>query len=155
MPRLLILRRRRRLLAFLLAIVAVILTWLQLARRKRLRAAGSEVEKAATAAAGLEAAKVEAVEQKATGPLLRRGSTRALRPVAEDSEDRFAAFLSHYKIEAATEARWLQGELEALLSRRCFLDSDDLNLLTDLTNQVRSSDCLLLLQTKSVLTRPW
>ena len=25
----------------------------------------------------------------------------------------FAAFLSHYKVEAATEARWLQGELEA------------------------------------------
>ena len=34
----------------------------------------------------------------------------------------FTAFLSHYKVEAATEARWLQGELERKLGGRAFLD---------------------------------
>lgn len=90
---------------------------------------------------------------------LRRGSARHLGPAvaAEECSARpecFAAFLSHYKIEAATEARWLQENL-ALLGRRCFLDSDDLKNLTKLKDHVRSSDCVLLLQTKSVLTRPW
>ena len=36
----------------------------------------------------------------------------------------FTAFLSHYKVEAATEARWLQEKLEPLLGGRPFLDSD-------------------------------
>ena len=67
----------------------------------------------------------------------------------------FACFLSHYKVEAATEARWLQENLEAHLGKRCFLDSDDLSLLTELTSHVRSCGCLLLLQTRNVLTRPW
>ena len=39
---------------------------------------------------------------------------------------RFACFLSHFKIEAAAEARWLQHQLEESLGQRCFLDSDDL-----------------------------
>lgn len=60
-----------------------------------------------------------------------------------------------YKTEAATEARWLQQELEATLDRRCFLDSDDLSNLFKLRDHVRTSDCLLLLQTRNVLTRPW
>ena len=61
----------------------------------------------------------------------------------------FSAFLSHYKIEAATEARWLKAELEALLDKRCFLDSDDLSDLSRLKGHVRESDCVLLLQTRS------
>ena len=67
----------------------------------------------------------------------------------------FACFLSHYKIEAATEARWLQRELEEALGERVFLDSDDLHDLSRLKDHVRESKCLLLLQTRSVLTRLW
>jgi hypothetical protein len=61
----------------------------------------------------------------------------------------FAAFLSHYKTEAATEARWLKAELEAVLGKRCFLDSDDLSDLSRLKGHVRESSVLLLLQTRS------
>ena len=85
------------------------------------------------------------------------------------------------------EARFLQTELEVLLGRKCFLDSDDLRDLRLLQqvpqpaacvtrsespvsnvnstrNQrerpflfqsVRESDCLVLLQSKSVLSRPY
>ena len=68
---------------------------------------------------------------------------------------RFGCFLSHYKVEAASEARWLQQTLEPLLGQRCFLDSDDLLDLSRLRDHVRESACVLLLQTCSVLTRPW
>ena len=66
------------------------------------------------------------------------------------------AFLSHFKVEAATEARWLQGEMEERLNLGLvFLDSDDLLDLTQLKEHVRQSTCILLIQTRSVLTRPW
>jgi len=67
----------------------------------------------------------------------------------------YTAFLSHVKFEAAAEARWLQRELEPLLGRSVFLDSDDLRDLTALTKHVRESGCLLLLQSSRVLLRPW
>ncbi|EOD13874.1 hypothetical protein EMIHUDRAFT_451930 [Emiliania huxleyi CCMP1516] len=57
--------------------------------------------------------------------------------------------------EAAMEARFLQTELEALLGRKCFLDSDDLRDLRLLQQAVRESDCLILVQSKSVLFRPY
>ena len=69
---------------------------------------------------------------------------------------RFAAFLSHCKADAAMEARYLQGELErGLPGRSVFLDSDNLRDLTQLQQHVRDSDCLLLLQSSNVLTRPY
>ena len=50
------------------------------------------------------------------------GSVRKLTS-ERNSTHGYAAFLSHYKVEAATEARWLQGELEPLLGGLAFLDS--------------------------------
>ena len=69
----------------------------------------------------------------------------------------FAAFLSHAKAEAAMEARFIQTQMEAMdpRQRRVFLDSDDLTDLRMLLDHVRDSDCLVLLLTRSVLTRPW
>ena len=67
----------------------------------------------------------------------------------------FACFLSHFKTEAATEARWLQRELEEAINEKVFLDSDDLTNLASLCDHVRASRCVLMLQTKSVLTRLW
>ena len=59
----------------------------------------------------------------------------------------FAAFISHYKAEAAMEARFLQRELQLALSgRRCFLDSDDLHDLKRLKDAVLESDVLVVLQ---------
>ena len=58
----------------------------------------------------------------------------------------FAAFLSHFKVEAATEARWLQERLEREISQRVFLDSDDLTdlILSKLKDHVRESKCIAL-----------
>ena len=76
-------------------------------------------------------------------------------PTSEGAKP-FAAFISHYKAEAAMEARFLQKELEeALEGRRVFLDSDDLHDLTRLREAVVQSDALVLLQSAHVLERPW
>ena len=68
-----------------------------------------------------------------------------------------AAFLSHYKMQAGTEARLVHGKLKEILGEdaEVFLDSDDLQDLRLLLEHVRSSDVLVLLQTRSVLERPW
>ena len=84
----------------------------------------------------------------------RRSNSRLLgRPDARG--DRFACFLSHFKIQCASEARLLQAELETSLARRCFLDSDDLKDLRELTEHVRKSEVLVLIQSSGVLKRPW
>ena len=78
---------------------------------------------------------------------LRRGSSTLQKP--------YAAFISHMKAETSMESRFLQTELERKLERRCFLDSDDLRDLSDLEQHVRDSDVLILVQSQSVLTRPY
>ena len=55
----------------------------------------------------------------------------------------------------ARSNRWLQEHLEPRLHGQPFLDSDDLTDLTKLREHVRQSRCLLLVQTKGVLSRPW
>lgn len=75
-------------------------------------------------------------------------------------------FLSHYKLEAGTEASLMCIELEKLLDEDetrpaqgtedlVFVDSEDLDKLNDLQTHVRNSCNLVLLLTKGVLTRPW
>ena len=46
------------------------------------------------------------------------------------------------KAETSMESRFIQTELESKLGRKCFLDSDDLRDLSDLTQHVRDSDVL-------------
>ena len=54
------------------------------------------------------------------------------------------------------EARFLQIELEALHKDDCvFLDSDDLRDLSKLVDHVQQSRCLVLVQTRNVLARPY
>ena len=76
-------------------------------------------------------------------------------PDSPQTKKKFAAFVSHMKAEASMEARFVQGELETAFGQRIFLDSDDLRTLSDLTTHVRESDVLVLVQSKSVLTRPY
>jgi hypothetical protein len=84
------------------------------------------------------------------------GTPSAAKPTASEAPQKpWAAFISHFKSEAAMEARYLQAELSVLLNRPCFIDSDNLHDLRSLQQHVRDSDVLLLLQTKGVLTRPW
>ena len=84
----------------------------------------------------------------------REPSVSLARP-PEKVGSRWGAFISHYKAEAAAEARLLQDRLEAQLGEPCFLDSDDLRDLRELQQSVRDSRVLLLVQSASVLTRPF
>ena len=92
-------------------------------------------------------------------PLKRGNSIRLSREQASEKalagSKPYAAFVSHMKIETSMESRFIQTELEAALGRPCFLDSDDLRDLSDLEKHVRDSDVLVLVQSQSVLTRPY
>lgn len=77
-------------------------------------------------------------------------------------DDGYILFLSHYKVEAGTEAALMRTELEQLLAEGehsqeggVFLDSEDLTTLTDLQDAVRKSKNVAVLLTANVLTRPW
>ena len=68
----------------------------------------------------------------------------------------YACFLSHYKLEAASEARYMHDTLRKMLLAPVFLDSSALNDLRNLvTEGVQKSDTIVLLATKGVLSRPW
>lgn len=86
--------------------------------------------------------------------MARQVSNLSHRP-SLSSDEGFAAFISHVKAEASMEARFLQTELEGLFGKRVFLDSDDLRDLRKLQDHVRECDVFLLVQSASVLTRPY
>jgi len=69
--------------------------------------------------------------------------------------DRYAAFVSHYKIEAGTDARYLVELLEASTDNPCFLDSSELTHLSEIFSGVEQSSVLLVLGTPGLLLRPW
>ena len=88
----------------------------------------------------------------------RRPHARALLTRASSTItglERYGAFVSHFKAEAAMEARFLQDKLQDALGKRVFLDSDDLVDLRLLTDAVLNSDVIVLLQSANVFTRPW
>jgi hypothetical protein len=75
-------------------------------------------------------------------------------------------FISHYKLEAGTEASLMQDGLHNFIKederssghtfeRPVFIDTEDLRDLNDLETFVQRSHNLILLLTKNVLTRPW
>ena len=68
----------------------------------------------------------------------------------------YACFLSHYKMEAASDARLLHDMLAKMLRYPVFLDSANLTDLRQLiSNGVADSDVMLVLGTKGLFTRPW
>ena len=68
----------------------------------------------------------------------------------------FAAFLSHYKVEAGMEARYVHDLMQRILGVPVFLDSQNLTNLKDLfIHGLAASDTLVLLATKGVLRRPY
>ena len=70
--------------------------------------------------------------------------------------NRFACFLSHFKAESGSDARYLRDLLQRMLGCPVFLDSSDLTDLRALfTDGVHRSDVLVLLATEKLLTRPW
>jgi hypothetical protein len=81
------------------------------------------------------------------------------------AEDHFA-FVSHYKVEAGTEATLMRSELETLIHKDSqnsardfkspvFVDTEDLVDLKRLMNHVQGSFAFILLLTPKILSRPW
>jgi len=74
-------------------------------------------------------------------------------------------FLSHYKVEAGTEATLLRDLLDKQLIKEAhpaidmrspiFTDSDDLADLATLEAHVKNTDVLMILLTPGILSRPW
>jgi len=68
----------------------------------------------------------------------------------------YACFLSHYKMEAASDCRYLHDVLSKMLRSAIYYDSSSLtDLRTLFTEGIHQSDCIVLVATKGVLTRPW
>jgi hypothetical protein len=70
----------------------------------------------------------------------------------------YVCFLSHYKMEAAAEARIMKAELARSLKiqdKQVFLDADNLTDLRDLLQCVEETDIFILMWTADVLSRPW
>ena len=68
----------------------------------------------------------------------------------------YSCFLSHYKVEAGAEARYLKDSIDQMLGCPSYLDSSTLADLRELfTNGIQKSEVLVLLLTEGLLTRPW
>ncbi|KAL1519101.1 hypothetical protein AB1Y20_003366 [Prymnesium parvum] len=69
---------------------------------------------------------------------------------------RFCLFLSHYKEEAGSDARYLRDLIQKMVAAPAYLDSADLLDLRSLFDDgVHQSEVLLVLATRSYLTRAW
>jgi hypothetical protein len=71
---------------------------------------------------------------------------------------KYSCFLSHFKEQAAAEARVMKAELVRALKvppDSVFLDADNLTDLRELMECVVNSDVFILMWTKDVLSRPW
>ena len=69
---------------------------------------------------------------------------------------RYIAFLSHYKMEAASDARYMYDLMRKMTRSAVYLDSSTLSDLRQLFDEgIAFSDVVVLLCTSGVLTRPW
>jgi len=79
----------------------------------------------------------------------------------KNANERRVVFLSHFKEEASSEARLLKIMLLQEMAEHgvsnddIFLDSDNLHKITELLQEVKRTDNLVVLLTKRLLTRPW
>ena len=75
---------------------------------------------------------------------------------AEDDQEEYCCFLSHYKVEAGSDARYLSDLIRRMVGVEAFLDSANLDDLSKLfSDGVHKSATLVLLATENVLKRPW
>ena len=67
-----------------------------------------------------------------------------------------ACFLSHYKVEAESDARYVRDMAHLMSGASAYLDSTDLvDLRTLFENGIKKSDVVVVIGTKGILTRPW
>ena len=80
-------------------------------------------------------------------------------PVCEwqlEKGHKYCTFLSHYKVEAGSDARYLSDLIRRMTGQPSYLDSTDLVDLRMLFHDgVHKTDVVVILATKGVLTRPW
>lgn len=108
------------------------------------------------AGAPADASTSNGVSKTRRGSLQRQASSLLSQDAAKKPTKKFAAFLSHYKVEAGSDARYLCDKLQKMLGDvPVFIDSNDLADLHDLTTAVGNSEVLVLLATRHVLQRPW
>ena len=70
--------------------------------------------------------------------------------------NKYLTFLSHFKVEAGSDARYLSDLIRRMTGSPAYLDSTDLVDLRTLFNEgVHKTDVLFILATKGVFTRPW
>jgi len=106
--------------------------------------------------------------RKITFPLLRQHTreelwrrgifTRSMHPPtcsAKPKWKRFACFISHYKAEAGSDARYLSELVTRIIKHRVFLDATDLHDLSLIAEAVSQSDALVCLATPGYFTRPF
>ena len=68
----------------------------------------------------------------------------------------YCTFLSHYKVEAGSDARYLSDLIRRMTGSPAYLDSTDLvDLRLLFQDGVHKTDAFVILATKGVLTRPW
>ena len=118
-------------------------------------AAAEEAAAAAVAAAALETAKLAKMEAEAARLEAEAARLEAVRLETKAANKPFVAFISHFKAEAAMEARHIHEKLEHVLGRRRFLDSDDLSSLSVLKQNVLEADVVVIVQSKAEFERPW
>jgi hypothetical protein len=69
---------------------------------------------------------------------------------------RYVCFLSHFKAEAAAEARYIKDSLDRMTGCQAYLDSSTLADLRELfASGVDVSEVLVLMLSPGLLTRPW
>ena len=163
--------------AVVVALLAVAVAVVLFRRRRRVGRKGSQfvvpLQEESVGRGGAGAGGGDGKEMPARDSDTKDGSTRSIttaeewsdrsrtspsgRMVASPPKKRYIAFLSHFKSECAMEARFLNDALGRALGGedKLFLDSDNLKDLRKLLDEVRDSDCLLLIQSSGLLSRPW
>jgi len=115
---------------------------------------------------GLSQAELKALQPESIALFERSIRSASSSAVRQKVHDHHLMFLSHYKVEAGTEAALIRAELEHIMSLDpasparhfdvpVFLDSEDLVDLAALRERVNRSHNIVLLLTEGVLLRPW
>ena len=101
------------------------------------------------------AARMAAAEREAAGARGRMSSPPTCDWKLKEG-NKYLTFLSHFKVEAGSDARYLSDLIRRMTGCPAYLDSTDLVDLRTLFNEgVHKTDVLFILATKGVFTRPW